>query len=159
MFCKDDRIDVANVVLKCFAAETELRIESGHVLVCWTQHGGKKFERRWMTRGQDFYPVWHNKWGHGGTASTALAQLVRWVRGLPVLPLTTWRYWSGERVALLRHGNSNEAISALSAAGYPETATCVLCGMELTSGFDWWSLDGVTGPCCAWTSGCCQKNQ
>jgi hypothetical protein len=100
-----------------------------------------------MTRGQDFYPVWNRHWGHGGTASTALAQLVRWVRGLPVLPISTWRYWAGEKCELLSHGDSGKAIESLIEAGYPEKVSCVLCGKELSS-FDWWSLDGVSGPCC-----------
>lgn len=157
-YCIDERIEICNRVLQCFAQETTLRLEStGHVIVCWTSSCGEQIERRWMTRGQDFYPVWYKKWGHGGTASTALAQLVRWVRGMAVLPLATWRYWAGERCALLRHGDANEAIAALGAAGYPETAVCVLCRQTISGGMDWWSLDGVSGPCCSWTEGCRQK--
>lgn len=153
---KDDKVDIANRVLECFAPGTTLRLESGYVLVAWTVSKGKE-ERRWMTRGQDFYPVWHRKWCHGGTASTALAQLVRWIQGKPVLPISTWAYWAGEKVQLLRQGNGNEAIGMLIAAGYPQVATCVLCGNQITGGMDWWSLDGVTGPCCGWTSGCRQN--
>ena len=156
MHCKDDRIDIANFVLKCFAPETTLRIESGYVLVAWTDSRGKH-EKRWMTRGQDFYPGWHNNWGHGGTASTALSQLVRWVKCLPVLPLSTWQYWSGDRVQLLRQGNAEMAIQTLMGAGYPQKAECVLCGDTITGGMDWWSLNGVTGPCCGMRSGCQQK--
>ena len=62
--CMDEKIDVANEVVKCFAPGTSLRIESGHVLVSWEDSFGK-YERRWMTRGQDFYPVCI---GNGGTA-------------------------------------------------------------------------------------------
>ena len=154
--CKDDRIQVANEVLKCFAPGTSLRLESGYVLVEWTNHRGPQ-SKRWMTRGQDFYPVWHHSWGHGGTASTALAQLVRWVRGQPVLPISTWQYWSGDRVALLRQGNGQMAIQTLLDAGYPSQAACVLCGNNIVGGMDWWSLKGVTGPCCDMRSGCKQE--
>jgi hypothetical protein len=159
--CTNDRVDVANIVLQSFAPDTSLRIDAqGYVVVCWNHHGVKT-ERRWMTRGQDFYPIWHRKWGHGGTATTALAQLVRWIKGRPVLPLSTWIYWGGEQCRLMRQqgdDNGAQAISALRAAGYPETVPCVLCGQTLGSGgLDWWSLDKVTGPCCGMRSGCRQQ--
>ena len=156
-FCKDDRIAIANRMLECFAPDTTLRLESGHVIVCWNTYASKKYERRWMTRGQDFYPVWSRLWAHGGTACTALSQLVRWVKGKPVLPISTWSYWATERVRLLRLGDWESAIRAMSDAGYPQTAECVLCKNEITGGMDWWSLDGVTGPCCGCTSGCRQQ--
>jgi len=155
--CRDDRIEIANEVLKCFAPLTTLRLESGHVLVVWINSSGRH-EKRWMTRGQDFYPVWHRRWGHGGTASTALAQLVRWIKGKPVLPLSTWRYWGGDRCQLLRQGDGNAAIEKMLAAGYPEKAACVLCRNEITGGMDWWSLDGLSGPCCSMRSGCKQAS-
>jgi hypothetical protein len=70
-----------------------------------------------------------------------------------VLPLATWRYWAGERVKLL----PIEAVETLAAGGYPVDVPCVLCGEIIRGGLDWWSLDKVSGPCCAWTSGCRQK--
>ena len=109
---------------------------------------------------QDFYPVWYRQWGHGGTASTALSQLVRWIKGKPVLPLATWIYWGGEACRLLRHGNGPEsAIEQLKSGGYPQESNCVLCGEKLTGSLDWWSLDGVSGPCCSLRNGCQQKRQ
>lgn len=152
----DNRVDVANEVLACFAPGTKIRIESGYVLVSWSDSSGN-FEKRWQTRGQDFYPVWYRKWGHGGTASTALSQLARWIRGKNVLPLSTWRYWAGDRCRLLRQGDASKAIQLLEKAGYPECAKCCLCDCELESGFDWWNLDGVSGPCCGMNNGCRQR--
>jgi hypothetical protein len=144
-------------VLRSFAPDTQLRLAAGYVLVVWKVYN-KDIQRRWMTRGQDFYPVWYRSWGRGGTASTALAQLVRWIQDKPVLPLTTWIYWGGDRGRLLRRGEGAEAaIAALRAAGYPEVVNCVLCGTPLTAGFDWWSLRGVSGPCCTMHNGCRQK--
>ncbi len=158
------RLEAANFVLQAFAPETTISLaKSGHVEVSWTGHGGEKFTKRWMTRGQSFYPPWYRKWAHGGTASTALSQLVRFVKGRPVLPISTWRYWAGEQVALLRQRErgkqggptAEEAISTLLSAGYPENVECVVCGVELgASGFDWWSLEGVSGPCCGMGRGC-----
>lgn len=161
LYCTDDRVDVANEVLKSFAPDTSIRLDAhGYLIVCWTRHNGEKFERRWMTRGQSYYPPWHRHWGHGGTATVALAQLCRWIKDRPVLPLTTWRYWGRDGVALLRQqgDNGEAAIEALRAAGYPEVVPCVLCGVELgDSGYDWWSLGKVSGPCCSMRDGCRQK--
>ncbi len=159
------RLDAANFMLRTFAPETTISLaKSGHVEVSWTGYDGKKITKRWMARGQSFYPPWYRKWAHGGTASTALSQLVRFVKGRPVLPISTWRYWSGDRVALLGRGvggalAANEAINHLLSAGYPENVKCVVCGVELGSrGFDWWSLDGVSGPCCGMGNGCQGRN-
>ena len=153
---KNDKVTVANKVLECFAPGTSLRLESGYVLVRW--EGTNSYtERRWMTRGGSFYPVWYGKWGHGGTACTALAQLVRWIQGKPVLPLITWRYWASEAVQLLRHGDFSSLQKEMMALGYPEVATCVLCQQEIIRGMDWWSLDGVSGPCCTHNYGCRQR--
>jgi hypothetical protein len=154
---RDFRVAMANRVLDCFAEGTVVTYEFGRgVTVSWPTHGGKVLYRRWQTRGQDFYPTWSNRWGHGGTACTALSQLVRWIRGQPVLPLSTWRYWFSEKCWLARN-RGEEGIKALVHAGYPDVALCVLCGNPIEGGLDWWSLDNVTGPCCGWTTGCRQK--
>lgn len=158
----DDKIEVANEVLKSFAPGTSLRLcPTGYVMVQWTSfYPPFRFEKRWMTRGQDFYPVWHRQWGHGGTASTALAQLVRWCKGKTVLPLSSWRYWAGETCRLLRQQDDNgeAALKALLDGGYPETVPCVLCGSHDHIG-DWWSLKKVVGPCCSMRGGCKQARK
>jgi hypothetical protein len=152
------RVPMANRVLDCFAEGTIVcYVEGRGVQVSWRRHGETLY-RRWATRGQDFYPIWYRQWGHGGTASTALAQLVRWVQGKPVLPLSTWRYWFGDKCRLARD-RGDEGIKALIHAEYPDVARCVLCHEPITGGMDWWSLDGVTGPCCGMRSGCMQGRQ
>ena len=156
---KVDRVEVANVVLQSFAPDTTVRIDaSGHVIVEWTRRGGEKLSRRWMARGQDWYPVWHRHWGHGGTASRALSQLVRWIQGKPVCSLAVWRGWASPGCALLRQQGDNgaAALTALADAGYPKESPCVLCGDTEHIG-DWWSLKGVSGPCCSMRSGCRQQ--
>lgn len=151
------RVAMANRVLDCFAEGTILSHVPGQgVVVSWRRYDGELIFRRWATRGQDFYPIWNRHWGHGGTACTALAQLVRWIKGQPVLPLSTWRYWFGDKCQLARD-RGDEGIRALIHAEYPDVALCVLCRQPITGGMDWWSLDGVTGPCCGWTTGCRQK--
>lgn len=154
---RDFRVPMANRVLDCFAPGTIIAHHPGRgIVVSWERKGETTF-RRWQTRGgQDFYPTWSNLWGHGGTACTALSQLVRWIRGEPVLPLPTWRYWFGDKCQLARD-RGTEGIAALVHAEWPEVATCVLCRQPITGGMDWWNLDGVSGPCCGWTTGCRQK--
>jgi hypothetical protein len=149
------KIEVANSVLKTFANSARIERRRGGWYVCWFYHNRSRGEiaKRWSTRrGQDFYPPWSSKWIGGGTSCTALSQLVRWLREQPVLPISTWRYWASETIKLL----PASAVDTLLAGGYPEKALCVLCGAELGS-LDWWSLNGISGPCCSWTSGCRQK--
>lgn len=158
-YCKDLRVDVANAVLRSFAPDTSIRLDAhGYVVVEWVRSNGEKMSRRWMTRGQDWYPVWHRRWAHGGTASVALSQLVRWIQGRPVMSLAAWRHWAAPGCALLRQQGDDgaAAIAALEAAGYPQQAKCVLCGQTGHIG-DWWSLNGVSGPCCGMNRGCEQR--
>ena len=119
-----ERLKPASEVACLLAKGTEIIAEpSGHVGVLFLYHE-VAFSRRWMTRGQDFYPVWKRMWSGGGTSMTALSQLVRWCKGAPVLSLSTWRYWCSSTVALLELGQ----IKPIEAAGYPESVPCVLCG-------------------------------
>ena len=148
----------ASIAVGFFAPRTVIiNGNRGELIVSWEKRGtGEAVFRRWQCRhGQDFYPTWSRLWGHGGTACTALAQLIRWIQGRPVLPMSTWRYWAGEKCRLARE-DGDELIARLTHANYPEHAHCVLCGREL-HGLDWWNLDGVSGPCCSWTNGCRQS--
>jgi hypothetical protein len=152
------RIQAANEALKSFAPETTIERRPGGWYVCWTSYRNKKpVARRWSSSGQSFYPPWHHQWHHGGTATTALANLIRWCRGQPVLGIGSWRYWAGPGVLLLRQGDAEQAIATLLAAGYPEHHVCVLCGQQIEGSLDWWHFDKVSGPCCGWTTGCRQK--
>ena len=86
--------------------------------------------------------------GMGGTCAAATAQLVRWVRDLPRHPLRAWEWWCCETVGL-GGGNREAILAAVRESDYadPEKTRCVLCKRQIVS-LDWWSLDGVTGPCC-----------
>lgn len=151
--CSTARLELANQVLSSFVkARIEQRPGFPHFVVCWTSFG-KEVRKRWMTRGQDFYPVWKHDYPGGGTSSTALSQLIRWLQGKPVLPIESWRYWASETCKLL----PRSAVETLLAGGYPEFADCVLCHQRIEGGLDWWSLKGVSGPCCGRTSGCRQQ--
>lgn len=147
-----NKLDTANAVLATFAAESRIERRQDGYYVVWTTHGGKPIAKRWICRGQDFYPMWANRWGHGGTACTALSQLIRWLQGKPVLPLATWAYWSCDKVKLVPYSS----VAVLLAAGYPEVAQCVLCDRPLNGSLDWWHLGDVSGPCCSHRDGCRQ---
>ena len=151
-----NQIEVSNIALEYFASETHLEHDRGYIVVHWKDYYGNPMKRRWMVRGgQDFYPVWSHKWGHGGTCCTALSQLVRWCQGKLVLPLSSWKYWCSDKIGLARD-KGNELVNVLKDGGYPEKAHCVLCGSAL-NGFDWWHLARISGPCCPWTEGCRQE--
>jgi len=148
------KLETANAVLSSFSISQIERRDGGWYVV-WESRGAT-VSRRWAVRGgQDFYATWSHRWPGGGTAMTALSQLVRWLRGQPVLPIATWRYWSTDKIKLL----PESAVGVLRDGGYPDVATCVLCGESIQRGFDWWSLDGVSGPCCSLRNGCKQKNR
>jgi hypothetical protein len=150
-------VDAANFVLLCLTKDTQIHRRYNGWYVTWSQYDGRRFSRRWATRSGSFYPSWYRHWGHGGTCTTALAQLVRWCQGKPVLPLSVWSYWVSPTVALGRE-NGDKIVQRLFEAGYPVVATCVLCGTELTKSLDWWDLDGVSGPSCKW-GGCRQRKE
>lgn len=145
-----NKLEIANEVLKDFSC-VQLEKLKGGMYVSWNIK--KPIRRRWQCRGQDFYPVWHNIYPGGGTSSMALAQLIRWCQDKPVLPLTSWRWWSGESVALV----SKEAVDKLESACYPKVVKCVLCRNDIVGSMDWWSLNKVSGPCCSHLSGCRQR--
>lgn len=139
------KLEIANAILKTFAPNTSIEKGQNGWVVSWTTHRGKKISRRWQasTKGS-FYPSWYHRWPHGGTACTALAQLVFWLRDEPVLPLSTWRYW-----VKLKLG-SQSTLDLLAQAGWPETPVCVKCGNLIPEGvsFDWFNLANTSGPGC-----------
>lgn len=150
---KEDKakIKVANQVLSDISnGRTKIeRRKNG-----WYVHFYPNQVKRWQCRkGNSFYPVW--QYHQGGTATTALSQLIRWLQGKPVLPISTWRHWASDTVKLC----SENVADILLEGGYPEHVDCVLCGNRIKERFDWWNLDGVSGPCCHWQSGCKQKGK
>lgn len=146
---RDYRIGIANLALDTFAPGV-LLYHSRELRMCWDHRkppARHDFPARLRTDGS--WPQFgYRQRSTGGTGMQAIAQLIRYVRDLPRLPMITWEYWAGERVKLatprtvelLTHGNY----------GDPEKTKCVLCGTAtFKRGLDWWSLDGVIGPCCS----------
>jgi len=147
------KIKEANTVLGSFSpAQIERR--KGGWYVTWATVQKGTVSKRWSVRsGNDFFPPWSRKYPGGGTSITALSQLIRWLKGMPVLPITSWEYWASEQIKLL----PKSSVEFLSVSGYPKSTPCVLCGIDLAGPLDWWSLAGVSGPCCTMRSGCKQR--
>lgn len=152
------RLDAANSALQFFAKETRLELRNGRVWVTWDRWDKTgTISKQWQVRsGQSFYPVWSRIWPHGGTCTTAMSQLVRWVQGKPVLPISSWQYWCSDKILIARE-RGPELVDLLLSNGYPEHVSCVLCKTTIEGSLDWWNLGKVSGPCCGWTSGCRQK--
>lgn len=148
------RIEVANKVLSTFNRSQFFHAPRGWY-VRWIRHDGALETRRWQCRGQDFYPVWSHEFPGGGTAMTAISQLIRWCAGRPVLPIATWQYWASDTVKLL----PNATVGKLIDGGYPVHVKCVLCHETIVGGLDWWHLGKVSGPCCGFRNGCRQKGK
>src|SRR5579862_6791320 len=154
------RLDQANRVLSTFDRfdrYVTLSVdERGRIWVSWIYHGtGSTLKSKaWVTRESDLHPVWRGPWG--GTESIAISQLVRWIQGKPVFPMSTWKYWASATVKL----SNDQTLAVLREIGWPTEAICVLC-KKPCRGLDWWSLNGVSGPCCSgWnTAGCMQKQR
>lgn len=138
----EDRLEVVNKVLAEFAPGTVVKKEGSQGwTVHWTNYRGIEITRRWQVRrGGSFYPVWSKLWAHGGTCCAALTQLMRWLQGRSVLPLSTWRYWKSNGLAI-----SCDSIESLARAGYPDRAVCIHCGEQISNGFDWYDLGKISG--------------
>lgn len=149
------RVEQVNQVLETFYPSAKILLDSrNHLLLQWLTTSGSTSLRYWVTRGNDHYPVWHHRAPWGGTCSVAISQLIRWCQGKPVFGMDTWLWWANDRVALA----DERTIAVLREIGWPEKPICVLCERPC-AGLDWWSLDGVSGPCCAYwnLSGCRQQ--
>lgn len=100
----------------------------------------------------------------GGTTEQAICQLLCWYRGYPRVPWWGWANWfdaglcnqSIDAAAKLSDVLRDESPGAYSD---PPAVACVLCG-KAPVGLDWWSLDGVVGPCCAFgRAGSCRQRE
>lgn len=142
------RAVMANAILKTYAhKDAEIILRGRRVFV-----RDYSRTRQWVVRGgQSFYPAYRTSMG--GTQTTSIAILIRWIQGRPVFPMSTWEYWASGTINLC----NQETLALLVEYGYPKHVECVLCGNEIKGGLDWWCLDNLSGPCCSWTSGCKQK--
>lgn len=162
-----DRLDAANKALELFHLNPQFRFEikNNKLAICWystwnKNREPKKVSKVWtfMSKGSH-YPSFDLP--TGGTMTTALGQLVRWIRGMPCFPISVFHYWDSPNVGLYQDDMGKPSpgpsvFSVLTEAGYPEAVKCVVCG-EKPDGMDWWSDEDVTGPCCNY--GRCDKSK
>lgn len=150
------RRKVANQALALFADRISI-LEDGRVRFQVYPYGDANYlERRWigMSRGSH-YPKWHRKLCYGGTVTTALHQLVRFVHCKPVVSIASWFWWCGDTVGIA--GEQGADLVTLLKPHWPE-ARCVLCDRSLEGeGLDWWADKKRVGPACSWARGCRQK--
>ena len=149
----ESRIQVANDVISTFAGvPATITRGGGETLRIQYRFGNHEMDKPLRLRANGSWLAHSNKFPWGGTHSQALAQLVRYIRGLNRFPLEKWRYWTGPKVKL----GSSSTIDILSLTDYddPKKTACVLCGGPQVA--DWWDVDGVTGPVCSYFSGCRQ---
>jgi hypothetical protein len=143
-----ERITKAQSILSTLSTY-RIEVIRGRVVFSFLTPDHKIWSRRWKACSSgSFYPVWRAPY-HGGTFEVCLAQLARYVNGKPHLPMGWWK----RAVAV---GCDDKVLAAATAAGWPESFPCVHCGKELTTGYDWWSLNGIEGICC-WGGECRKK--
>jgi hypothetical protein len=143
----DGRIVAANSILNTFVPGVVLYQGERELWMSWGRVGPRFRTFPARLRGEGDIPQYgYRQRPCGGTGMQALAQIIRYVRDLPRLPMDTWEYWVSSTVQL----GSIDTLTLLRAAGYdhPSKTRCVLCKGPYKRGIDWWSKDGVTGPCC-----------
>lgn len=144
-----DRIKTANHILETLGYGIELYQGNRELRMRWpkwNKAGCHDFPAR--LRGDGSWPAFgYRQRPCGGTGIQALAQVIRYVRNLPRLPVITWQYWTSDKVKI---GNA-QTLEIIKSSDYgdPTKTCCILCGCtDFKNGLDWWSLDGKTGPCC-----------
>lgn len=152
-YSAQEQLDVANRVLRDFSrVQLVYPKDKSSLYLEWEDAGSKMMIKASARSLGSLYLRSHGFPG-GGTAENATMALVRWLRGLPTVPRSTWRYWQSDSVNL---GVTEGSLQALFEAGYPE-AVCCLCGRFLEGVDAWWYQDDVAGPCCTVYEGCKQN--
>lgn len=150
---RDYRLGVANLVLDTFVPGVMMYEGEYGLRMSWDNRKQPRHDFAARLRSDGSWPLYgYNVRPSGGTAYQGIAQMIRYVRDLPRLPLLTWEYWSGDSVKLC----TPRTLELLKSSDYSKKTNCVLCGSsEWKRGLDWWSLDGKIGPCCS--HGKCQE--
>jgi hypothetical protein len=136
------RLETANQVINLLMPSTRLLVQSDHICVEWKTSKGIVC-KQWQTHKGSFFPTWSEKFPTGGTVTTAIAQLINWVRDKPCLPIQTWRYWCGDSVRM----RPLVILDILDRAGYPSEFRCVFCGKK-DGQMDWYTFNKQSGLGC-----------
>ena len=138
------KLKVANEVVKTIGNKTcKFVVEQNKLYLSW--EADTRFYKklcRLQSGSHYFYAgTFRRNLGIGGTGESAMVQLVRWIKGLNVLPLSQWQYWASPSIELWQNNDvAKQVIALLTEAGYPAEPVCIFCGKKPPNGYDWWSL-------------------
>lgn len=150
-------LEQANAVLHQFAPRVSLSMTGNRVYAAWVSEWAKPpvTNRYWWNpkEGSD-YPSCYKRLPFGGTCTRATNQIVRRLKGKPVIPLGSFLYLvEGPAKLGQQHGTPSAFRAALVAAGWPEEVPCVLCGAMIRHTGDWWTIgekkNRRSGPSCS----------
>lgn len=114
----------------------------------WYANDEDKYNKRvlWRLRSSDkCWPVGRKAIQiSGGIIVQTLVQLSLWLKGMPRYPLRCIRHWFSYQGKVVE--GYEDFLRALDLSSYNKNTNCVLCGGDYPT--DWWSLDGIIGPCC-----------
>jgi hypothetical protein len=145
----ENRLDQANQILKLIRPDAFLQWNKG-IYFCWTDYKGVDNRKRWVPsyRGSD-YPSVRNL-PFGGTCTRATMELTRWVRGMPVRPISMWNRF-------VNTGGVQAVLETAERIGWPKQVPCVMCGRLVGDNVNWDYYDHKPyqpGPGCWYGEGC-----
>jgi hypothetical protein len=134
----EQRLEVANQVLEAIEQGIRLVKKGSYLNAEWDSFRGKPVSKRWSTdRKGAFFPSFNLP--TGGTHTTAITQLVYWVRHQPCLPIESWKYWVSPVIGMK---GGDVVLPLLESADYPKGTTCVCCKGPANLG-DWYYNQGL----------------
>jgi hypothetical protein len=134
----EQRLEVANQVLEAIEQGIRLVKKGSYLNAEWDSFRGKPVSKRWSTdRKGAFFPSFNLP--TGGTHTTAITQLVYWVRHQPCLPIESWKYWVSPVIGMK---GGDVILPLLESADYPKGVACVCCKGPANLG-DWYYNQGL----------------
>lgn len=147
------RLDTVNAAVKLIMPDVSIELEGRAAFVNFLGYRSygetrPKKRKQWIAVSEgSHFPRWSSEFPHGGTCHAALHQLVRFAQEKPVVTIGAWEAWCGPNIRVAGD-NGQAVVDLLRAGGWPTVATCVVCGRTPLPRYDWWSLEGVSGPAC-----------
>jgi len=154
---KTDAVIEANRVLHAFAPYLSFLYKNNRLSLLYHRPGRpSKTKCVQVAKHSGALSINYGRLGLGGTQAMAIGQLARFIRNQTRVPLHAWEHWTCDKI-MLGGENSQDVLRAVRDSSYcdAEKTKCVICGGSRSG--DWWSLDGVIGPCCPF--GRCRRGQ